>query len=44
MTLRDLVRSNPERVEQIPVNDRGVLLDMDTPEDYRRVLEIKQEA
>ena len=44
LTLRDLVRSNQERVEHLPVDDRGVLLDIDTPNDYRRALKFHQEA
>lgn len=37
MILRDLVRRDPGRVICLDVNDPGVLLDMDTPEDYRRI-------
>ncbi|MBJ6727392.1 nucleotidyltransferase family protein [Geomesophilobacter sediminis] len=36
--LRDLVRSDPARVAEVAVDDPGVLLDMDTPEDYRAML------
>ena len=36
LTLRDLVRSNPDRLHLLEVDDPGVLLDMDTPEEYRR--------
>jgi molybdenum cofactor cytidylyltransferase len=35
--LRDLVHRNPDRSACIDVDDPGVLLDMDTPEDYRRI-------
>jgi molybdenum cofactor cytidylyltransferase len=35
MTLRDLVRSDPHRLHCIEVDDLGILIDMDTPEDYR---------
>lgn len=38
-TLRDLVRRSPERVRMIEVHDPGILLDMDTPEDYQRMLQ-----
>lgn len=41
LTLRDLLRGNPERIEHLSVADEGVLIDMDTPEDYRRVLEYR---
>lgn len=43
-TLRDVVRRDPERVRHLEVADPWVLLDIDTPEDYRRVLEILQGA
>ena len=33
-TLRDMVRRDPGRVQQLEVDDPGILLDMDTPEDY----------
>lgn len=36
-TLRDLVRRDPDRIRSLSVEDPGVLLDMDTPEDYRRI-------
>ena len=37
LILRDLVRRYPERICCLTVNDPGVLADMDTPEDYRRI-------
>jgi CTP:molybdopterin cytidylyltransferase MocA len=37
LTLRDLVRRDPARIVALPVADVGVLLDMDTPEDYRAI-------
>lgn len=37
LTLKDLVRCNPDRLLCIEVDDPGVLIDMDTPEDYRRL-------
>lgn len=40
LTLRDLVRSHPERLQLVEVNDQGVRLDMDTPEDYMLIAEI----
>lgn len=33
-TLRDLVRCHPEQVMTFPVDDEGILYDMDTPADY----------
>lgn len=35
--LRDLVHKDSKRVVCIDVEDFGVLLDMDTPEDYHRI-------
>ncbi len=37
LTLRDLVRKDPGRVAELPIDDSGVLLDMDTPVDYQRL-------
>lgn len=37
LTLRDLVRCDPNRLRCIKVDDPGILLDMDTPEDYQRL-------
>ena len=37
-TLRGVVRKNEGRVRIIDVPDEGVVLDMDTPEDYEQVL------
>jgi molybdenum cofactor cytidylyltransferase len=39
LTLRDLLRANTEQINHLAVDDRGVLSDMDTPEDYQRVTE-----
>ena len=38
-TLRDIVRRHRDRVVHLDVDDEGILLDMDTPEDYRRIIE-----
>lgn len=38
-TLRDITRKYGELVQLVAVTDKGVTLDMDTPEDYGRVLE-----
>jgi N-ethylmaleimide reductase len=40
LTLRDLVRRDPQRVLCCNVDDPGVLIDMDTPEDYHRIVEL----
>lgn len=37
LILRDLVRREPGRVRCLEVDDPGVLVDMDTPEDYHRI-------
>ncbi len=37
-TLKDLVNRNPERVRTVEVIDEGVIIDIDTREDYERVL------
>lgn len=37
LILRDLVRRDPGRIRCLEVDDPGVLLDMDTPEDYSRI-------
>jgi molybdenum cofactor cytidylyltransferase len=37
LTLRDLLRTYAERVRHLEVQDPGVLIDMDTPEDYQRI-------
>lgn len=42
--LRDLVRRDPARIRCLDVDDPGVLLDMDTPEDYRRICAMVQAA
>lgn len=36
-TLRDLVRRDPQRCRLLAVDDEAVLLDMDTPADYRQL-------
>jgi len=41
-TLRDLLAVHAERLRLIEVNDPGILMDLDTAEDYRRALEIWQ--
>jgi CTP:molybdopterin cytidylyltransferase MocA len=39
LTLRDLLQRLPELVRHLATDDPTVLLDMDTPEDYRRLKE-----
>ncbi len=36
--LRHLWRTNPEALVEVPVEDPGVLQNIDTPEDYRRLI------
>lgn len=38
-TLHEIVRRDRERVKTVPVQDRGVLIDMDTLKDYQKVLQ-----
>lgn len=38
-SMREIISRNAERVLQVDVPDEGVVLDMDTDDDYRRVLE-----
>lgn len=40
MILRDLIRKHPQQISQIETGDQGILIDMDTPEDYRRICTI----
>ena len=42
MILRDLVRRDPDRIRCLTVDDPGVLIDMDTPEDYQRICGLLQ--
>jgi molybdenum cofactor cytidylyltransferase len=42
LILRDLVQRAPDRIRCLDVVDPGVLLDMDTPEDYRRIRSMMQ--
>ncbi len=38
-TLRDIIQRHPDRLVRLEVDDEGILLDMDTPGDYQRILE-----
>ncbi|MBU1881713.1 hypothetical protein KKA08_06725 [bacterium] len=37
-SMRDLLRSNSEQVLSLNVNDSGILIDVDTPEDYQQLI------
>jgi len=37
IALKDVIRKDPKRVRQVDVADEGVVLDMDTMEDYRMI-------
>ena len=37
ITLRDIVRKDPDRVRIVSVHDKGAILDMDTPADYEAI-------
>ncbi len=37
-TMRDIIRNHPEDLRFVETTDEGILIDMDTPEDYREVL------
>jgi molybdenum cofactor cytidylyltransferase len=37
-SLRDIIDSHRDRLSVFAVNDEGVVLDMDTPEDYQKIL------
>ncbi|MCL5023390.1 MAG: nucleotidyltransferase family protein [Nitrospirae bacterium] len=42
LTLRDLIHRHPDRVKLAEVPDEGVILDMDTIEDYRMISGIQE--
>lgn len=39
-TLRDLLTAHAERLQLVDVDDPGIRADMDTPEDYQRILDL----
>lgn len=43
-TLRDVLATHAERITTLPVADAGVCLDMDTPDDYRRLVTLSRTA
>ncbi len=40
MTLRDIVHNHPDKVIHYPVENRGIIFDMDTPADYDAIRRI----
>ena len=40
--LRQVLRAHPEEILEVPVEGEGILLDVDTPEEYRRLLQPPQ--
>ncbi|MBU1172282.1 MAG: nucleotidyltransferase family protein [Proteobacteria bacterium] len=42
-TLRDIIQTHQRRVIRIPVDDPGVFMDMDTPDDYQLILNFHSE-
>ncbi|MFP4226922.1 MAG: NTP transferase domain-containing protein [Desulfobacterales bacterium] len=40
IALNRVVHANPDRVCRIPINDPGIVQDMDTPADYQRMLSL----
>lgn len=37
LTLRDLLLNHPDKIQHLEVQDPGILMDMDTPDDFRRI-------
>jgi molybdenum cofactor cytidylyltransferase len=37
-----VVRKDPRRIIEVPLNTPGIIIDIDTPEDYARLLEAKE--
>ncbi len=42
--LREIIGRHPDKVTLLPVADEGVVLEMDTPEDYREICRRLEEA
>ncbi len=42
--LREIIGRHPDKVTLLPVEDEGVLLDMDTPQDYRKICQRLEET
>jgi len=43
-TLRDLITAHAPRLQLVDVDDPGILVDMDTPEDYQRILHLWKQS
>jgi molybdenum cofactor cytidylyltransferase len=41
-TLRDVLKKDAARIREVPLDDTGILIDMDTPDDYRTVCAMLQ--
>ncbi len=41
-TLRDVLKKDAARIREVPLDDTGILIDMDTPDDYRAVCSVFQ--
>jgi molybdenum cofactor cytidylyltransferase len=41
-TLRDVLKKDATRIHKVPLDDTGILIDMDTPDDYRTVCAMLQ--
>lgn len=41
-TLRDVLNKDAARIREVPLDDAGILMDMDTPDDYRAVCAMLQ--
>lgn len=41
-TLRDVLNKDTARIREVPLDDVGILMDMDTPDDYRAVCAMLQ--
>lgn len=41
-TLRDVLNKDAARIREVPLDDIGILIDMDTPDDYRTVCAMLQ--
>jgi molybdenum cofactor cytidylyltransferase len=37
LTLRDIIQKDPDRIRLVEVPDEGIILDLDTMEDYRKI-------
>lgn len=44
LNLRDVINKTPGRIKNINVEDEGILLDMDTIEDYKKISKIAEKG